>query len=124
MDIDDENFAVTDHNKRMVQVTTRLTVTEYQQLVSLSEQFHVNRSVLVRFSLLEQNQKIVTQVKGILEVLDRLGPAIGLSAETIARSAKQAAGWDQGLNELLGKHISLQQQLEQHMRKLIKLMGN
>ena len=133
MDIHRKDSAATGEKKLSVRIGARFTLAEYEQFLILDKQVNINRTALIRFSLLDQNQKIVTQVKGILEVLDRLGPAIGSSGDAIARSARQAGGWNkngegpfpgiENLNELLGKHIYLQKQLENNMRRLINLMS-
>jgi hypothetical protein len=134
MNINRKDPAAGGKEKSFIRLEARFTLAEYEQFLILHQQININKAALIRFCLLDQNQKIVTQVKGILEALDRLGPAIGGSGDAIARSATQTGGWNKNgegslpgaekLNELLGKHIGLQKQLENNMRKLINLMGS
>ena len=115
--------------KRTITIEAKLTSTEYAEFLALHDLLYIDRASIIRFSVLQQSYKIVTNVRGIMDSLDKVGPAIASSGEAIARAAgelyKKNLLADVGkLEELLAEHISLQNQLENRMRKLISLMSN
>jgi hypothetical protein len=116
--------------KRNIKFITKFDSEEYAQFIALHSNVNIDRSALIRSSVLGDSQKIVTNVKGILDTLDKLGPAIAASGEAVARAAAELYNHEERLKtgtgqleEWLSKHVSLQNQLEDHMRKLIRLMG-
>jgi len=115
--------------KRTITIEAKLTSTQYAEFLALHDLLYIDRASIIRFSVLQQSYKIVINVRGIMDSLDKLGPAIADSGEAIARAAgelyRRNLLVDVGrLEELLAEHISLQNQLENRMRKLISLMSN
>ena len=117
--------------KRAIQFVAKFSPTEYAEFIALHGKLYLDRSALVRLSVLGKSQKIVANVKGIMDTLDRLGPVIASSGEAIGQAAaighreeKNTLFRAQKLEELLDRHINLQTEMEGHMRKLINLLGN
>lgn len=103
---------------------------QYEQFLSLHKLLYMDRASIIRFSVLQRSRDIVSNVKGMLDSLDRLGPAIASSGEAIAHAIVEVYKDQpnpstrlQNLNDLLNEHVALQIQLEDHMRKLISLMA-
>lgn len=129
--MDQKVVAPIDKKKRLIRIEAKLTVAQHAEFLLICEKLHMDGASAIRYSLLQESQKIITNVKGVLDTLDRLGPVIASSGDAITRVLNSCHNQENStlievvnMEELLHQHILLQRQLEAHMRRLIKLMGN
>jgi hypothetical protein len=121
--------------RRSIRVESRLTIAQYEQLLNLRKDLTIDIASLIRFSLFKESRKVVISVRELLSVMDHLGTTLGHSGSVIARALRQSylcknkdgTSDDHStkpIDELLEKHIYVQEKLENHMRKLIRLMSD
>jgi hypothetical protein len=134
MDTQDKDSTKVIKEKRFIRIESRLTNTEYEQLLSIHKELFIDMSSLIRFSLLKESRKIVVNVRELLVVLDHLGTTIGDSGNAIAHVLRKGYLWNEDessignwttqVDDLLEQHIRIQEKLEKHMRQLISLMSD
>jgi len=110
----------------------RLSEPELQQFQELEKFLGISRADIVRIRVLKNSAKMLVNAKELMKQLDGIGAELGRSGNNINQLAKHAnILYKQGLlnqsvatefNSLLGRYISVQQELETIIRQIIRLM--
>lgn len=117
--------------KRIKRFELRLTE-EADTLLKFEKQLGVSRTELIRLRVLQNTNTVLINAKGLLKILDTLGEEMGRCGNNINQLSRHANVLNkQGLltesvvrdfNELFGKYIKSQQDIEKVLRQLIRLM--
>lgn len=118
--------------KRTRRFELRLTEDEAKILLHLEKELSINRTELIRMRVLKNTNTVLVNSKELLKLLDKLGAELGRCGNNINQLARHANVMNkQGLmhqsvisefNELFGRYIHAQQDIEKVIRQIIRLM--
>jgi|SRR5690606_4959272 len=110
----------------------RLSEAERTQFLELEKALGLSRADIVRIRVLQHSKKMLVNTTEIMKLLDGIGTEIGRSGNNINQLAKHAnILQQQGMLHavlirdfipLLTEYVSLQRELEQSIRQLIRLI--
>jgi len=120
--------------KRTKKIDTRFTEEEYKQVLALEKELGISKTELIRMRVLNGARQMVINSRDLIQLLDAVGAEMGRSGNNINQLAKHANVLKlQGavppsvaikFNELLTDYISIQQELQISLRKVIRAIGN
>ncbi|KAA8476858.1 hypothetical protein BDE36_1287 [Arcticibacter tournemirensis] len=110
----------------------RLSEQELLQFLELEKSLCISRADIVRIRVLKNSANLLVNAKALMKQLDTIGAELGRSGNNINQLARHAnILHKQGLlnqsvttefNDLLGKYIAVQQELEKVIRQIIRQM--
>ena len=119
-------------NNRIRIIKARLTEEEFKQLLDMEKQLNLSRTEIIRSRVLYNSNTVLVNANDLLQVLTQVGTELGRAGNNINQLARHANVLNkQGLiselvirdfNELFGKYIKSQQEIEKVFRQLIRLM--
>lgn len=119
-------------NNRIRIIKARLTEEEFKQLLNMENQLNLSRTEIIRSRVLYNSNAVLVNANDLLQVLTQVGTELGRAGNNINQLARHANVLKkQGLinelvvrdfNELFGKYIKSQQEIEKVFRQLIRLM--
>ncbi len=119
-------------NNRIRIIKARLTDEEFKQLLNMEKQLNLSRTEIIRSRVLYNSNAVLVNANDLLQGLTQAGTELGRAGNNINQLARHANVLNkQGLinesvvrdfNELFGKYIKSQQEIEKVFRQLIRLM--
>lgn len=119
-------------NNRIRIIKARLTEEEFKQLLNMENQLNLSRTEIIRSRVLYNSNAVLVNANDLLQGLTQVGTELGRAGNNINQLARHANVLNkQGLigesvvrdfNELFGKYIKSQQEIEKAFRQLIRLM--
>lgn len=120
------------HEQRSRRFELRLSEAERAQFLELEKALGLSRADIVRIRVLQHSKKMLVNTTEIMKLLDSIGAEIGRSGNNINQLARHANTLQQqgmlhavlirDLIPLLTEYVRLQRELEQSIRRLIRLI--
>ncbi|NHA05508.1 MobC family plasmid mobilization relaxosome protein [Mucilaginibacter sp. HC2] len=119
--------------KRTKFINVRFTEDEYREVTELEKELSVSKTDLIRMRILSDAKKTVINSRELIRYIDDAGAEMGRIGNNINQLAKHANTLKlkgalnpaviKQFNLLFEEYISVQQQFEVSLRKIIRAMG-
>ena len=120
--------------KRSEKITARFSEEEYKQVIDLGKTLGLSKTDLVRARVLNDAKRVVVNAGELIRCLDAIGAEMGRAGNNINQLARHAnflklhsalnPSVVSRYNDLLEGYITMQQALENALRKIIREMSD
>lgn len=119
--------------KRIKKIDARFTEEEFNSIVTLEKVLGIRRTELIRMRVLKDSAQLVINARDLMQCLDAVGADMGRVGNNINQLSRYAHTLNkrgalspqiiERFNLLFREYITVQQNLEVALRKVIRSMG-